>query len=99
MAELANCIALDFEHDVSEGELAELNSIVGSTIFRNFIERQIKSAENQIKQLNPHKKGMTAEIYYNLAKDLRLLVRFWADFSAFAEGCHTQAEIIGDENE
>jgi hypothetical protein len=59
-----------------------LAAMIASPVFRNFCEEQLASAQKRANELQVG--HYSAEEYYQLSKDFRLLWRFWNDFVVYA---------------
>ncbi len=51
--------------------------------FKIFLKSQIEAQKRQIAELDPE--GKSPEVFYQTAKDMRLVLQFWMSFLDFAE--------------
>lgn len=90
MAEVVNTMDMTILDDYTENERVIVEDMLGSGVFRKFIELQVEKAKDAITELNPSLyKDM--EEFYQIAKDRRLLWRFWNDLHQYTEDCATRA--------
>jgi len=70
-------------------EQENLNVIWGSNYIRTFAQMQASKASQELARLDPEQftGADAANKYYQHAKDLRLLYRFWNDLLSFSEDC------------
>lgn len=85
MSEIVNLVSYGAADELSPPEQSLLRDMMRSGFFHNFVKGQARGAEQSAQRLDPNAKGMTPESFFQLAKDLRLVSRFWLDLLAFAE--------------
>lgn len=97
MSEIVNLVSHGVVDELNPPEQALLHDTMRSGFFIKFATGQAKAADNSAQRLDPNAKGMTPESYFQLAKDLRLVSRFWLDLLAFAEDWKPTTADDGDE--
>lgn len=95
--EISNLISYASVDELSAPEQQLLRDMMRSGFFLNFAKGQARDAEKASQQLDPNLAGMNPDKYFQLAKDLRLVSRFWLDLLAFAEDWKPTTAENGDE--